>query len=86
MTAAGGAPAVITCTPRGACFLSSAGALARAMSTVGAAHRRVTRSTAMSGKATAGSTARRQIWRAPAAVIVHVNVHPLAWNIGSVHK
>ena len=28
----------------------------------------------------------RQTCFAPAAVTVHVNVQPLAWNIGSVHR
>ena len=34
----------------------------------------------------AGSTFGRQMWRPPAAVMIQTNVHPLAWNIGSVHR
>ena len=33
-----------------------------------------------------GSSLGRQTCVAPAAVTVHVNVQPLAWNIGSVHR
>ena len=52
----------------------------------GAAQRQVTCSAAINGKITAGSTARRHTCRAPAAVIVQVNVQPLAWNIGNVQR
>src|SRR5918993_3761521 len=86
VTAAGGAPAVITFTPLGAPRFSSSGALASPISTVGAAHIHVTFSVAARRNTAAGSTFRRQTCFAPAAVTVHVNVHPLAWNIGSVHR
>src|SRR5262245_40329989 len=86
VTAAGGAPAVITCTPRGAKPRSSAGALASAISTVGAAHSQVTCSAVARRNTAAGSTLRRHTCLAPTAVTVHVNVQPLAWNIGSVHR
>ncbi len=86
VTAAGGAPAVNTRTPRGTPVLSSAAALARAISTVGAAQRHVMASSLMSRKAAAGSTLRRHTWRPPMAVTIQVNVQPLAWNIGSVHR
>ena len=56
------------------------------MSTVGAAHRNVMPSPAMSRKTAAGSTFRRHTWHPPTAVTIHVNVQPLAWNIGSVHR
>ena len=56
------------------------------MSTVGAAHIMVTPSSRISPKACTGSTLRRHTWVPPTAVTIHTNVHPLAWNIGSVHR
>ena len=86
VAAAGGAPAVITCTPRGTSPRTAAGALASVMSTVGAAHSIVTASSRISANARAGSTCRRQMWAPPTAVTTHGNVQPLAWNIGSVQR
>ena len=86
VAAAGGAPAVSTRTPRGAPALRASDALASPMSTVGAAHRNVTASSATSRKTAAGSTFRRHTWHPPIAVTIQVKVQPLAWNIGSVHK
>ena len=86
MTAAGGAPAVITPTPFGAIAFASAGAFASMISTVGAAHSRVTFSCAAILNTVGPSNFGRQTCFAPAAVTVHVNVQPLAWNIGSVHR
>ena len=60
VAAAGGAPAVSTRTPFGARARASAGLLASAISTVGAAHSIVTRSSAMSAKIVAGSIFGRQ--------------------------
>ena len=54
--------------------------------TVGAAQRCVTDSSPISPKAFAGSTALRQTCVPPAAVTIQVNVHPFAWNIGSVQR
>ena len=78
VTAAGGAPAVITFTPRGAKPFSSAGAPARVMSTVGAAHIQVTSSAAARRNTAAASTLLRHTCLAPTAVTVHVKVQPLA--------
>src|SRR5829696_5954513 len=86
VTAAGGAPAVITPTPFGAIAFTAAGALASMINTVGAAHRRVTFSSAATLHTVGPSNFGRQTCFAPAAVTVHVNVQPLAWNIGNVHK
>jgi hypothetical protein len=65
---------------------TAAGALASAISTVGAADSQVTRSSRIRAKTSAGSTLRRHTCVPPAAVTVQVKVHPLAWNIGSVHR
>src|SRR6188474_3104035 len=86
VTAAGGAPAVITPTPFGASALTSAGAFASMINTVGAAHSRVTFSCDATLNTVGPSNFGRQMCLAPAAVTVQVNVQPLAWNIGSVHK
>src|SRR5688500_12534295 len=86
VTAAGGAPAVMTPTPLGANAFASAGELASMISTVGAAHILVTRSSAAILNTVAASNFGRHTCLAPAAVTVHVNVQPLAWNIGSVHR
>ena len=86
VAAAGGAPAVITLTPRRTSPRASAGALASMISTVGAAHMCVTDSSRISRNASAGSTARRQTCAPPTAVTTHVNVQPLAWNMGSVQR
>ncbi len=40
----------------------------------------------MSAYALAASTLRMHTCAAPAAVTVQVNVHPFAWNMGSVHR
>ena len=56
------------------------------MSTVGAAQRRVTRSDAMDSNTVRGSTRRRQMCVPPHAVIAQTKPHPLAWNMGSVHR
>src|SRR5438094_5845710 len=86
VAAAGGAPAVATRTPLRARARASAGAFAIAISTVGAAHNIEIDSDSTSAKTATGSNFRRHTWAAPAAVTVHTNVHPLAWNIGSVHR
>ena len=72
MAAAGGAPAVTTRTPAGTSPRVSAGALASEISTVGAAHMSVTRSSRIRPKTRAGSTLRRQTWVPAAAVTVQV--------------
>src|ERR687887_614989 len=77
VAAAGGAPAVITCTPAGAPARTAAGAFARPINTVGAAHIIVTRSAATVSNTFAGSTLRRHTWTAPAAVTTHTYLHPL---------
>src|SRR5262252_6765292 len=86
VAAAGGAPAVTTRTPRGAPARSSGGALAIAISTVGAAHSIVIDSRAIASNTRGGSTLRKHTWVPPTAVTIHVKVQPLAWNIGSVHR
>ena len=86
VAAAGGAPAVITLTPRRTSPRSAGGAVASMISTVGAAQRCVTDSSRSRRNARAGSIARRQTCAPPTAVSVHVNVQPFAWNIGSVHR
>ena len=86
VAAAGGAPAVITCTPLGTSPRALAGAFARDISTVGAAHSQPTCSERTRSKTRAGSTLGRQMCRPPAAVMIHTNVQPLAWNMGSVHR
>src|ERR1700689_70857 len=86
VAAAGGAPAVTTCTPVGTSPRTEAGALASEISTVGAAHIQVTFSSLIRVKIVAGSTLRRQMGIPAAAVTVQVYVQPLAWNIGSVHR
>ena len=60
VAAAGGAPAVTTRTPRRTCLRTSSGALASAMSTVGAAHIVVICSRSINSKANRGSTLRKQ--------------------------
>src|SRR5579875_666868 len=65
---------------------TSAGALAMLISTVGAAQSIVAFSSRMVVKMARGSTLRRQRCVPPTAVTIQVNVHPLAWNIGSVHR
>ncbi len=82
----GGAPAVNRRTPRGAPALTSSGALAMEMSTVGAAQNMVMRSSRMRRNTAFASTCRRQTWAMPRAVLIQVKVQPLAWNIGSVHR
>ena len=72
MAAAGGAPAVMTRTPGGTSPRTAAGALASVISTVGAAHSRVTFSSLISPKMVAGSTLRRQTCVPAAAVTVQV--------------
>src|SRR5579863_3450567 len=72
VAAAGGAPAVITCTPAGTSPRTEAGALASEISTVGAAHSQLTFSSLIREKIVAGSTLRRQTWVAAAAVTVQV--------------
>src|SRR5260370_37146010 len=86
VAAAGAAPAVTTRTPGRTPRRSSAGALAMAINTVGAAQSMVMRSSLTSAKMRAGSTLLRQTCVAPTAVTVQTNVQPLAWNIGSVHR
>jgi hypothetical protein len=86
VAAAGGAPAVTTRTPGGTLPRTCGGALASEISTVGAAHSSATCSSRISLNTAAGSTLRRQTWVPAAAVMVHGNVHPFAWNIGSVHR
>src|SRR5215831_3699411 len=86
VAAAGGAPAVSTRTPGRAVARADAGALASAISTVGAAQSIVTASPAMRSKIATGSIFGRQTWQPPAAVTVQTNVQPLAWNIGSVQR
>ncbi len=86
VAAAGGAPAVRMRRGPLVPARSSAGAHAIPMRTVGAAHSIVTFSRAMLAKTEAGSTLRRQTWVAPAAVTIQTNVHPLAWNMGSVQR
>src|SRR6185503_4485801 len=76
----------MTRTPFGASAFTSAGAFASMISTVGAAHNLVTCSCEATLKIVAPSNFGRQTCFAPAAVTVHVNVQPLAWNIGSVHR
>src|SRR6187397_3088779 len=76
----------MTPTPFGAIAFTSAGAFASMISTVGAAQRRVTLSSAAILNTVGPSNFGRHTCFAPAAVTVHVNVQPLAWNIGSVHK
>ena len=78
VAAAGGAPPVTTCTPAGTLPRAEAGALASEISTVGAAHSQLTRSSLISPKVVAGSTLRRQTWVPAAAVTVQVKVQPLA--------
>jgi hypothetical protein len=56
------------------------------ISTVGAAHILEIDSRSMSSKMSAGSVRRRQTCVPPTAVTIQVNVQPLAWNIGSVHR
>ena len=56
------------------------------MRTVGAAQSMVIDSRAISAKTRAASTLRRQTWAPATAVTVHVNVQPLAWNMGSVQR
>ena len=65
---------------------TSSGALARPMSTVGAAQNFVIDSRSMSSKTRFATGCRRQTCVPPAAVTIHVNVQPLAWNIGSVQR
>ena len=68
----------MTLTPDGTPRLTSSGALARLMRTVGAAHRSVMRSSRTSSNTRRGSIFGRQTWTPPAAVTVQVNVQPLA--------
>ena len=63
-----------------------AAAFGEPMSTVGAAHSMVTCSSLISAKMSPAPPCRRQTCVPPAAVTVHVNVQPFAWNIGSVHR
>ena len=56
------------------------------MSTVGAAQSIVARSLERRSYTVGTSTLRAQTCVPPAAVTIHTNVHPLAWNIGSVHR
>jgi hypothetical protein len=56
------------------------------MSTVGAAQNIVIFSSLMSLKMSRGSTCLRQICAIPRAVLIQVNVHPFAWNIGKVQR
>ncbi len=86
VAAAGGAPAVSTRTPGRTVRRSSAGPLAMAISTVGAAHSMVIRSSLMLEYTDGASTLRRQTCAPPTAVTVHTNVQPFAWNIGRVHR
>jgi hypothetical protein len=86
VAAAGGAPAVSTRTPRGTDPRALSGAPATPIKTVGAAQSIVTCSRRIASKTAAGSTLRRHTCAAPAAVTVHTNVQPLAWNIGSVQR
>jgi hypothetical protein len=86
VAAAGGAPAVMTRTPGGTSPRTSGEELASEMHTVGAAHMRRTSSSLIKPNTVAGSTFRRHTCVPAAAVTVHVNVQPLAWNIGSVHR
>src|SRR5712664_1621696 len=86
VAAAGGAPAVTTRTPLRAAALTSAGAPATPISTVGAAHRMDADSVATSSNTFSGSTFRKQRWAPPTAVTTQTNVQPFAWNIGSVQR
>src|SRR5262252_7243016 len=56
------------------------------MSTVGAAQNIVMFSPLISWKICRGSTRRRHTFVMPRAVLIQVNVHPFAWNIGRVHR
>ncbi len=76
----------MTRTPRGARARTSGGTLAMPMSTVGAAHIIVAPSLSINSNTLTGSTFRRQTCAPPTAVTIQVNVQPLAWNIGSVHR
>src|SRR5947207_1648437 len=76
--AAGGAPAVKTRTALGADRRISSSALARPISTVGAAQSIVMRSFLISSKTKRESTFRRHTCAAPAAVTVQTNVQPFA--------
>src|SRR5207245_10143640 len=84
--AAGGAPAVTTLTPRGTSPRAAAGALARAIKTVGAAQSQLTFSVRMSSNTRVGSTFGKQTWTPPTAVTNHTKVQPFAWNIGNVQR
>src|SRR6476660_3151212 len=86
VAAAGGAPAVNSRTPRGAPALTSSGAFAMLMSTVGAAQNIVMFSSLIIWKIWRGSTRRRHTFVMPRAVLIQANVHPFAWNIGNVQR
>ena len=86
VAAAGGAPAVITCTPPGTSPRASGDAPASEIKTVGAAHNQPTFSWRTRSKTRAGSTFGRQMCLPPTAVMIHTKVQPFAWNIGSVHR
>ena len=72
VAAAGAAPAVTTRTPAGTSPRTPAEAFASAISTVGAAQSKFTLSSRISRNTSAGSTLRRQMWVAAAAVTVQV--------------
>ena len=65
----------------------SAGALAMPISTVGAAQNIVMLSSLdQLDRSVPGSTRRRQTCVIPRAVLIHMKVQPLAWNIGKVQR
>ena len=72
--------------PFGAPARTSSGALAMPISTVGAAQNMVIFSSLISRKMRAGSTCLRHTWAMPRAVLIQMNVQPLAWNMGRVHR
>src|SRR6266550_1642664 len=80
----GGAPPVMTRIARGnGC---AAGWWASITRTVGAPQKWVTPPSSNIPQACAGSTRGMQTLFAPTAESAHGYVHPLQWNIGSVHR
>ena len=82
----GAAPPVITSTGWSKRRFAASGACTSMLSTIGAPHRCVTACSQIAANTAAGSTLRRHTCVAPAAVTAQVNVQPLQWNIGSVHR
>src|SRR5260370_1092387 len=67
-------------------FRISSAALAMLIRTVGAAQNVDIDSVLIRSKIAFGSTFLRQTCAPPTAVTIQTNVHPFAWNIGSVHR